>query len=124
MFEVTVSSWFSAAHQLRLLDGSIEPLHGHNWHVRVTCAGHRLDALGVLVDFTKLKPALDAVLAEMHDRNLNNLHAFRDRNPSAENVAVVIHERLQPVCPPGVVLSCVEVEEAPGCVARYRCENR
>lgn len=123
MFEVVVSGWFSAAHQLRLLDGAMEPLHGHNWHVRVTCAGPKLDAMGVLVDFTKLKPALDAVLATLHDRNLNDLPAFHDRNPSAENVALLISEKLRPACPVGVVLSCVEVEEAPGCAARVRCET-
>lgn len=124
MYEVSVAAWFSAAHQLRLLDGSLEPLHGHNWCVRVTCSGPRLDAMGVLVDFTKLKPALDAVVATLHDRHLNDLPAFRDRNPSAENVAEHVAERLVSAMPPGVVLSCVEVEEAPGCVARVRRADR
>src|SRR4051812_27370017 len=35
-FEITTTRTFSAAHQLRLPDGSIEPLHGHNWRVKVT----------------------------------------------------------------------------------------
>src|SRR5262249_21221283 len=124
VFEVTVSAWFSAAHQLRLPDGALEPLHGHNWHVRATCTGPKLDAIGVLVDFTKLKPALDAIIAAMHDRTLSELAGLRDCTPSAEHVALLIYERLRHACPAGVVLSCVEVEEAPGCVARYRCENR
>jgi 6-pyruvoyltetrahydropterin/6-carboxytetrahydropterin synthase len=35
-FDITATRTFSAAHQLRLYDGSLEPLHGHNWVVRVT----------------------------------------------------------------------------------------
>lgn len=120
MFEVTVSGWFAAAHQLRLLDGSLEPLHGHNWRVSVTCAGESLDSMGVLVDFTKLKPALDVLLSSMHDRFLNELPPFASLNPSAENVALHIAESLSSVLPVGVRISAVEVEEAPGCVARYR----
>ena len=38
-FEITTTRTFAAAHQLRLYDGSLEPLHGHNWRVQVTvCA--------------------------------------------------------------------------------------
>src|SRR5262245_20722053 len=122
MFEVTVSGWFAAAHQLRLLDGTLEPLHGHNWKVQVTFAGPKLDRMGVLIDFTRLRPQLDEILAAMHDRNLNDVPAFRDKNPSAENVAVLIAERLTTgtTGPP----ICVEVEETPGCFARYRPDRQ
>jgi 6-pyruvoyltetrahydropterin/6-carboxytetrahydropterin synthase len=118
MFEVTVSGWFAAAHQLRLSTGVLEALHGHNWTVRVTFAGPELDSIGVLIDFTQLKPQLDALLAELHDRNLNELAAFRHRNPSAENVAVHVAERMAATALGAP--ACVEVEETPGCVARYR----
>lgn len=121
MFEVTVSGWFAAAHRLRLLDGTLEPQHGHNWNVRVTFSGPTLDRMGVLLDFTRLKPQLDVILAEMHDRNLNDLAAFREQNSSAENVAVLIAERLADAA--GRKPACVEVEETPGCVARYRPTN-
>lgn len=119
MFEVSVQSWFSAAHQLQRTDGSLEPLHGHNWHVTATLRGSRLDAMGVLVDFTKVGPALQAVLARLHDRNLNELPAFRDCNPSAENVAVHVAESIREALPVGVRMHCVAVEESPGCVARW-----
>jgi len=119
MFEVTVSGWFAAAHQLRLLDGSIETLHGHNWHVRVTWRGRTLDGMGVLVDFTQVKPQLEKLLATFHDRNLNELAAFAGINPSAENVAALIAASMKTGTPAEVALHCVEVEEAPGCTARY-----
>ncbi len=119
MFEVSVRDWFAAAHRLRLPDGTFEPLHGHNWQVEVTCAGAALDAMGVLVDFVALRAALRCVLGELHDTHLNELPAFADRNPSAENVAVHIAERLGAEFPHGQGLHCVQVEEEPGCVARY-----
>lgn len=119
MFEVSVEDWFAAAHQLRLPDGRKEPLHGHNWRVRVTYAGSRLDGIDVLLDFTHLKPLLKSVLAPWHDQNLNEMPDFAARNPSAEMVAVRIAERLSLDPASGPALHCVEVEEAPGCLARY-----
>lgn len=119
MFEITVEGWFAAAHQLRLLDGSLEPLHGHNWRVRVTLAGPKLDEMGVLADFTRIQPRLAELLADMHDRFLNEFPALSGKNPSAEAVAMHVAEGMRPHVPPGVALRCVEIEEAPGCVARY-----
>lgn len=119
MYEVSIAGWFAAAHQLRLTDGKMEPLHGHNWHVTATFAGPHLDEIGVLADFTTLRPRLDAILAEFHDRHLNDLAAFAGVNPSAEHVARGIAERLGGGLPADVRLACVAVEEAPGCVARY-----
>lgn len=120
MFEVSVSGWFAAAHQLRFADGTLEPLHGHNWQVQATFAGAALDASGLLLDFVPLKRALDAALGELHDRNLNELDAFAERNPSAENVALWLAQRLAPMTRAGAGLQSVSVEESPGCVARYR----
>lgn len=119
MFEITVTAWFSAAHQLRLPCGELEPLHGHNWRVGVTLRGPKLDTMGVLADFTRIQPWLEDRLALLHDRHLNELPAFADRNPSAENVAVFVAEGFDARVAPGAALSSVEVEEAPGCVARY-----
>ncbi len=118
-FEISITGWFAAAHQLRLYDDKLEPLHGHNWQVTATCVGPSLDRIGVLVDFTRLKPQLEAVLAGFHDRNLNELPDFASVNPSAENVACEIARRLIAHIPHGARLACVAVEEAPGCVARY-----
>lgn len=119
MYEIQVEGWFSAAHQLRLLDGQLEPLHGHNWHVRVTYAGAHLDGMDVLLDFTRLKPSLDRVLSAWHDRNLNDLPEFSTSNPSAEMVARRLFELLGADDYSGAALDSVEVVEAPGCRARY-----
>lgn len=122
MFEVSVCGWFAAAHQLPLSGGAPEPLHGHNWRVQVTFRGARLDERGLLLDFLALRRRLDALLAELHDRNLNDLPAFAARPPSAEHLAALLAERLADAGRPAAHLACVEVEEAPGCLARYRPE--
>ena len=119
-FEVCVKGWFAAAHQLRMPDGVLEPLHGHNWHVSVTFRGDVLDEMGVLVDFTVVQRRLDEVLLAMHDRNLSELAPFLETNPSAENVAIHIAGKMSTDLRDGVGLACVEVEEAPGCIARFR----
>ncbi len=94
MFELTVREEFSAAHQLRGYEGACEKLHGHNWKVEVTVRGERLNEIGILLDFKELRKALREVLAELDHRNLNELPAFTRENPSSENLARFIFEKL------------------------------
>ncbi len=62
-FEITTTRHFSASHQLRLYDGSIEPLHGHNWRVKITIASEKLDSIGVVMDFHELERLADLIVA-------------------------------------------------------------
>ena len=117
-FQITTTTDFSAAHQLRLLDGSLEPMHGHNWQVKVTISAAKLDGMGVVMDFHELERRLADVIKPMHNRNLNELAAFKTMNPSAENVAMYIAEKLN--VPMGVNLESVEVWETSQNSAVYR----
>ncbi|MCH2606625.1 MAG: 6-carboxytetrahydropterin synthase, partial [Nitrospinales bacterium] len=54
MYDVTVKTGFSAAHQLRLYDGKYENLHGHNWTAQVTVEADELNPIGVGIDFVEL----------------------------------------------------------------------
>ncbi len=119
MFEVCVTGHFVATHQLRRPDGSTEELHEHDWHVRVTYAGARLDETGVLVDFVAVRGRLHALLAEFHEQNLNHLRPFARDNPTAENVARHLAAGLPQELPGAARLTCVEVEEETGCFGRY-----
>lgn len=120
-FEITTTREFAAAHQLKLYDGSLEPLHGHNWRVRVTVAAPGLDAIGVVMDFHELERLLDAILAGFHNRHLNEVVPFNGGlNPSAENVALAVGRGLK--LPGGVTLASVEVWETSNCSAIYRPE--
>lgn len=118
-YELTLRAEFSAAHRLRLLDGSLEPLHGHNWLVEVLLSGDRLDDMDVLADFTLLQPRLRAITGELHDSYLNEHAAFAGRNPSTELVARHVHDRLVPGLPAGVRVLRVQVWETRDCAAAY-----
>lgn len=118
-YELVIQSEFSAAHRLRLHDGSYEPLHGHNWLVEVHLTGPELDGAGMLADFTRIQPALAAITSELHDTCLNELPAFRATSPSTERVARHIHDRLAPQLPNSVSIQRVRVWETRQCAAAY-----
>ena len=98
MFEVTVEDEFSAAHFLKLYDGSWEHRHGHDWKVAVTLRSENLDSIGVVADFEMIKPNLKKVLAEFNEISINEHPDFKNKlNPSTENIAKTIHDRLSKV---------------------------
>lgn len=115
---ITTTRVFSASHQLKLYDGSWEPLHGHNWRVRVTVSAKKLDKIGVVMDFHDLEARLHDVLNPLHNSHLNDAKAFMKRNPSAENVAVHVSESL--ALPRGIKLESIEVWETDTCSAIWR----
>ena len=95
MFEVMVERNFSSAHQLRGYRGKCENLHGHNYRIEIFVRGSRLNHIGLLVDFVELKAAADEVVQYLDHRNINELPPFdRELNPSAENLARYILERI------------------------------
>jgi len=99
-------------------DGSLEPLHGHNWQIRATVGRSELDNIGVVMDFHELQRRVNAIVDPMHNVNLNDLPAFQTINPSAENVALVVGRGLR--FDAGVRLISVEVWETADCRAVYR----
>ena len=122
MYEVVVEDEFSAAHFLKLYDGSWEKRHGHNWKVAVTVKSESLDSMGVVVDFEALKPSLKKVLAEFSERSFNEHSAFKGEllNPSTENIARLIHDRLLEKFDPGKArVTKVTVWETPDACASY-----
>ncbi len=122
MFEVVVEGEFPAAHFLKLYDGTWEKRHGHNWKVEVTVRSEGLDPMGVVVDFEALKPALKKVLQELAERCFNDHPAFSGEklNPSTENIAKLIHDRLKSEFDPGKArILKVTVWETPDARASY-----
>lgn len=121
-FEITTTRHFSAAHQLVLYDGSLEPLHGHNWRVKVTVSARQLDSIGVVMDFHELERLVDAIVTPLHNTHLNEVSAFAVKsgglNPSAENVALHVGRSL--TLPENVGIISVEVWETPDNSAIYR----
>jgi 6-pyruvoyltetrahydropterin/6-carboxytetrahydropterin synthase len=94
MYEVKIVTQFAAAHRLENFYGKCESLHGHNWKVEVFLVGNTLDQAGLLMDFGMMKARTKEVLEEVDHKYLNELAAFQDRNPSSENLARYLYERL------------------------------
>ncbi len=94
MYEIEVKAAFEAAHLIRGYAGKCARLHGHNWEVTAIVRGAELDELGMLIDFKILKSELKKVLDEFDHRFLNELEPFITENPTAENLARKVFERL------------------------------
>jgi len=95
MFEAKVISEFSAAHSLRHYKGKCEALHGHNWKVEAVAAGEGLDKIGMLMDFKKFKSTLHKTLDKLDHKHLNSLTYFKKVNPTSENIAKYIFDKLK-----------------------------
>ena len=125
MYELKVISQFAAAHRLENFYGKCEALHGHNWKVEVSLVGEKLDAAGVLMDFGQIKARTNVLLEEIDHKYLNELEAFQRQNPSSENLARHLYERLAAALNrDGVRVSRVNVWETDtSCASYYRDET-
>jgi len=119
MFTVSVETRFRASHQLIGPSGTKEPAHRHNWLVTADVSSDSVNAMGVVIDFRRLKAAVDNIVAEFDNKSLSRIDHFRRNNPSAENVAKYIYEKLEPKLPKGLKLQSIRVVEEPGCSARF-----
>ena len=95
MFEVSVEHTFAAGHALRNYRGKCENVHGHNYRVQVLVRGEKLDDIGMLADFTVLKKLLREVSEPMDHVFINDLPPFTELNPTAENMAWYIWQKMQ-----------------------------
>ena len=95
MYEVTIIKSFSAAHVLAEIGGKCEELHGHNFKVEATVAASDLNSTGLLIDFRVFKKWLDEILEDIDHRHLNIIPSFAGINPSAENIAKYICEKME-----------------------------
>lgn len=95
MFEIAVYSHFSAAHRLRYLRGRCEELHGHNWKIEVSVVSDRLNPEGIVLDFGILKQKVEKVLKTLDHTYLNDLPAFAKKEPSSENIATYIFDKMK-----------------------------
>jgi len=121
MFELKVKTHFAAAHQLQMVGEKCENLHGHNWKIEVCVAGDGLNKAGVLVDFSIIKKHLAAVMQTLDHKFLNELPFFaQDNQPSSENIAVYIAEKLQAfIQDQRISVSSVTAWESENAAAKY-----
>jgi 6-pyruvoyltetrahydropterin/6-carboxytetrahydropterin synthase len=120
VFELTVRGHFDAAHALHGYPGECRELHGHTWDVEVTVAGEHLDDVGIVYDFKRLKDDLSDVLEPFDHGYLNDVPPFDRENPTAENLARVVFERLSERVGTEVRVVEVAVWESPIAKIVYR----
>jgi 6-pyruvoyltetrahydropterin/6-carboxytetrahydropterin synthase len=107
MYSVTRELSFCYGHRLLDYSGKCRHLHGHNGRAVLTLAAPTLDALGMVVDFTRLKRVVGAWIDQTLDhkmllhkddpvlpslRQLGEPVYVLDVNPTAENIARLIFE--------------------------------
>ena len=119
--QVTVcrSEHFNAAHRLhnpawdaernqRVFGKCNNPnYHGHNYNLTVRLTGTVDPETGYVCDLKLLSDLIKREVLDRYDhRNLNlDTEEFRTLNPTAENMAVVIWQRLRPHLDTGLALS-------------------
>jgi 6-pyruvoyltetrahydropterin/6-carboxytetrahydropterin synthase len=72
--------------------------HGHNYELIVKVVGDPDQKTGYVMDTKKLSELIkEKVLEKFDHKNLNlDVKEFKDLNPTAENIAMVIHGILRP----------------------------
>ena len=109
---VTISrkAHFNAAHRLYRKDWSFEKndavfgkcnnpnYHGHNYELEIKVTGEPDEKTGYVMDLKKLSDLIEEKIIERFDhKNLNlDTDEFKNLNPTAENIAVVIYDLLRP----------------------------
>ncbi|WP_040278949.1 6-pyruvoyl trahydropterin synthase family protein [Psychroserpens damuponensis] len=109
---VTVSrkAHFNAAHRLYRKDWSFDKndeifgkcnnpnYHGHNYDLIVSVTGEIDQETGYVIDMKVLKDIIKSEVEDAFDhKNLNvDVPEFKTLNPTAENIVVVIYNKIKP----------------------------
>ncbi|WP_343488468.1 6-carboxytetrahydropterin synthase [Allomuricauda sp. d1] len=108
--KVSRKASFNAAHRLYRPDWNFEKnqevfgkcnnpkFHGHNYDLIVSVTGEIDQRTGFVMDMKELKDLIKKHIEEAFDhKNLNlDVPEFENLNPTAENIAVVIFNKLRP----------------------------
>ncbi len=85
---------FAAAHSLRNYPGDCSRLHGHNWKVEAEVVASKLNEVGMGIDFKAIKTETKIIVDQLDHHYLNEIPPFDEINPTAENIAAFIYQRL------------------------------
>ncbi len=94
--------------------------HGHNYTLEVTVGGEIDPVSGFVVDLKQMKEILEREVVSVYDHRHLNLEVpeFADRQPTVENIAVAIWDRLVGKIP-HAELKRVRVYETPDLFADF-----
>ena len=90
---------FEAAHRLPLLPQKhkCHRLHGHSFKAEIVVAGECDPKLGWLMDYADISAAFNPIWLQLDHNFLNEIPGLE--NPTSENLAVWIWQRLKPRLP-------------------------
>ncbi|MEZ5491786.1 MAG: 6-carboxytetrahydropterin synthase QueD [Gammaproteobacteria bacterium] len=108
---------FEAAHRLPNVPAGHKcaRLHGHSFQVRIIVAGPVGEESGWVMDFADIKSAFKPVWEQLDHYYLNEIEGLE--NPTSENLARWIWQRLKPSLPQ---LDEIEIRETCTSGCRYR----
>ncbi len=91
-------NWDKATNQKFFGKCNNENYHGHNYEVEVKITGELNPETGFVMDIKLLSDLLKEQITERFDhKNLNlDIDEFKNLNPTAENIAIVIYNILRP----------------------------
>jgi 6-pyruvoyltetrahydropterin/6-carboxytetrahydropterin synthase len=114
--KITQAFTFEAAHRLPNVPPThrCHRMHGHSYRVELRLEGPVDPESGFVVDFFDVEDAFGPLLAQLDHYCLNDVPGLE--NPTAENIAVWIWDRVQPRVPQ---ISAVLVYETPNSWAEY-----
>lgn len=77
---------------------SLPHYHGHNYELEIKVIGEVDPSTGFVIDLKKLSDLVNEIVLEKFDhKNLNvDTEEFKQLNPTAENIAIVIYDLLRP----------------------------
>ena len=97
MYEISIKTSFSSAHQLIGYNGVCENLHGHNWAAEVFVRTDKLDEVGLGIDYKILIDHTNSILSKLDHKNINKVTPFDKINPSSENIGRWLFQELSTV---------------------------
>ena len=92
------SAWSDAENRNTFGKCSLPHFHGHNYEMEIKVVGTPDPATGFVMDMKKLSDLVNDKIVERFDhKNLNlDTEEFKQLNPTAENIAIVIFNLLRP----------------------------
>jgi 6-pyruvoyltetrahydropterin/6-carboxytetrahydropterin synthase len=132
MFRVTREIDFCYGHRLLNYDGKCKHLHGHNGRAIIAIEAETLDERGMVLDFSDIKRVVSTWIDDNLDHRmlLNKSDPYvkvlqdlgeplflMDENPTAENIARLIHKF---TASRGFPVVETHLWETPHCFATYR----
>lgn len=114
--KITQAFRFEAAHLLPNVPERhrCRRLHGHSYRVELRLEGPVDPVTGFVVDFFEIEAAFGPLLERLDHFYLNDVEGLE--NPTAENIAIWIFDRVRPKLPQ---VASVIVFETPDCWAEY-----